>query len=303
MLPLQLSSDERTLRTQSLFIKKLNLLLVQVLKHEWPAQVSELVVLCTLRTRVSASPTIVAWSCVHGSSSAIPLRLQQLQWPSFIPDIVSASKTSEVLCENNIAILKLLSEEVFDFSKESMTAARAEALKSNMTDQFAMIFQLLEFILQASTKPALITETLQTLQRFVTWIPDKFIFETALLPLLCSKFLPVPAFRVDTLLVLTEVASLAKPQYNQVFEQLYVAVMEQLVRVVPPHVNIKEAFSKGSASDQTFIRHLALFLTAYFRSHIELMEGEHYRWVLLGRDVGCWTQEAYNCSGNWLLIA
>ena len=43
------------------------------------------------------------------------------KWPSFIPDIVGASKTSEGLCENSMAILRLLSEEVFDFSKDSMT--------------------------------------------------------------------------------------------------------------------------------------------------------------------------------------
>jgi len=43
------------------------------------------------------------------------------KWPSFIPDIVGASKTNETLCENSMAILRLLSEEVFDFSKESLT--------------------------------------------------------------------------------------------------------------------------------------------------------------------------------------
>ena len=35
-----------------------------------------------------------------------------------------ASKTSETLCENSMAILRLLSEEVFDFSKDSLTQAR-----------------------------------------------------------------------------------------------------------------------------------------------------------------------------------
>ena len=38
-------------------------------------------------------------------------------WPNFIPEIVGSSKRSEILCENNMVILQLLSEEVFDFSK------------------------------------------------------------------------------------------------------------------------------------------------------------------------------------------
>jgi len=43
------------------------------------------------------------------------------KWPSFVPDLVGASKTSETLCENSMVILKLLSEEVFDFSRGELT--------------------------------------------------------------------------------------------------------------------------------------------------------------------------------------
>ncbi|KAJ1632955.1 armadillo-type protein [Pavlovales sp. CCMP2436] len=75
-LVIRLSSDEALLRGNKLFISKLNLILVQVIKQEWP----------------------------HN-------------WPSFISDVVNASKANETLCENNMAILKILSEEVFDFSK------------------------------------------------------------------------------------------------------------------------------------------------------------------------------------------
>lgn len=49
------------------------------------------------------------------------------KWPSFIPDLVGASKTSETLCENSMIILKLLSEEVFDFSRGEMTQVRTHA--------------------------------------------------------------------------------------------------------------------------------------------------------------------------------
>ena len=43
------------------------------------------------------------------------------KWQSFVPDIVGASKTKETLCENSMVILKLLSEEVFDFSRGELT--------------------------------------------------------------------------------------------------------------------------------------------------------------------------------------
>ena len=36
-----------------------------------------------------------------------------------------------------------------------------------------------------------------------------------------------------------QVGSLAKPEYNAVFEQLYLGVMAQLVSFIPPDINIK----------------------------------------------------------------
>lgn len=53
------------------------------------------------------------------------------KWQSFIPDIVAASKTNETLCENSMTILKLLSEEVFDFSRGELTQVRREAGGAN----------------------------------------------------------------------------------------------------------------------------------------------------------------------------
>lgn len=50
-------------------------------------------------------------------------------WPTFISDIVGASRTSESLCQNNMVILKLLSEEVFDFSSGQITQVKAKHLK------------------------------------------------------------------------------------------------------------------------------------------------------------------------------
>jgi exportin-1 len=151
---LSFSSTDESLKQNNAFLLRLNLVLVHILKQDWPQN-----------------------------------------WPTFISDLVASSKTSEALCENNMKILKLLSEEVFDFSKDTMTAAKMKTLKESLNDEFSQIFQLCEFILEASQKPSLIQATLQTLQRFLTWIPLGYIFETPLMPALVTKFLPVVSFR------------------------------------------------------------------------------------------------------------
>jgi len=73
---IKLSSDEASLRANKILLRKLNFVLVQIIKQEWPKF-----------------------------------------WTSFIPEIVAASRTNESLCENNMEILSLLSEEVFEFGK------------------------------------------------------------------------------------------------------------------------------------------------------------------------------------------
>lgn len=108
-------------------------------------------------------------------------------WESFIGDIVGASKTNESLCQNNMAILKLLSEEVFDFSSGQMTQTKAKHLKDTMCSEFSQIFQLCQFVLDNSQNVPLVAVTLETLLRFLNWIPLGYIFETKLITTLIFK--------------------------------------------------------------------------------------------------------------------
>lgn len=108
-------------------------------------------------------------------------------WESFISDIVGASKTNESLCQNNMAILKLLSEEVFDFSSGQLTQTKAKHLKDTMCSEFSQIFQLCQFVMDNSQNVPLVAVTLETLLRFLNWIPLGYIFETKLITTLIFK--------------------------------------------------------------------------------------------------------------------
>lgn len=228
-----MSSSEEVLRKEKVFLQKLNLTLVQILKQEWP----------------------------HN-------------WPSFIPDLVGSSKTSEVLCENNMQILKLLSEEVFDFSRDQMVTEKVKKMKESLNGEFASIYQLCEFILQHSQRPSLLKVTLQTLQRFLTWIPLGFIFQTNLVNELINKFFPEPMFRNDTLDCLTEIGNLSglDPQYDRLFRELFHAFLLKLNDVFSTEVNLAPVFENGSEEDCVFIQRLALFLSGFFKAHLKVME-------------------------------
>lgn len=77
-----------------------------------------------------------------------------------------------------MSILKLLSEEIFDYSAEQMTTAKTRNLKNQMCGEFSEIFYLCNEVLEKAQKPSLIKATLETLLRFLNWIPLGYIFET-----------------------------------------------------------------------------------------------------------------------------
>ncbi|KAI7726756.1 hypothetical protein M8C21_006128 [Ambrosia artemisiifolia] len=209
----KLSSNEVSFRQERLYVNKLNIILVQILKHEWPAR-----------------------------------------WRSFIPDLVTAAKTSETLCENCMTILKLLSEEVFDFSRGEMTQQKIKDLKQSLNSEFQLIHELCLYVLSASQRTELIRATLATLHAFLSWIPLGYIFESPLLETLL-KFFPVPSYRNLTLQCLTEVAALKFGDfYDLQYVKMYTIFMVQLQSVLPISTNIPDAYGNGSSEEQFHIR-------------------------------------------------
>ena len=100
-------------------------------------------------------------------------------WPNFVEGLVNHSQTSEVQCENNMAILKLLSEEVYEFSKESMTSTKTNVMKGQMEKEIADIFKLAMLIFNnaQNLNVGTLRAGLEGVQRFLRWVPINFIFD------------------------------------------------------------------------------------------------------------------------------
>ncbi|KAI9179359.1 Karyopherin transporter [Blastocladiella emersonii ATCC 22665] len=235
---ISVSSNDALSRDNRQFLAKLNLVLVQILKQDWP----------------------------HN-------------WPDFIPELVRASRTNVPLCENNMAILKLLSEEIFDFSAEEMTQTKARTLKQQMCGEFSEVFSLCLEVLQASNSPSLVKATLATLLRFLNWIPLGYIFQTELIPLLTSRFLEPAMFRNLTLKCLTEIAALdvpagsdAAPDLAEPYTVLFRNTMDAIARAVPATANFAAAYENGSDQDQEFVQNLAQFLVTFLAKHAAVAE-------------------------------
>ncbi|PVU89531.1 hypothetical protein BB559_003322 [Furculomyces boomerangus] len=226
------SSSEQSLKQNKLYLSKLNLILVQILKQEWPTN-----------------------------------------WPTFIQEIVSSSKTNISLCENNMAILKLLSEEVFDFSSEQMTQAKAIELKKQMTGEFSDIFQLCSEVLETAMQPSLVKATLETLLRFLSWIPLGYIFETKLIENMCTRFLEPRETRNQIFKCLTEISSLTVEQkYQEKMVMIFTISMNALIRTLGTKKNFEEDWDSLDEDEQELIQNVVQFLSTYLGNQLSLVE-------------------------------
>ncbi|KAH6663638.1 exportin-1 [Verticillium dahliae] len=227
---LQVSGSEETMKAQKTLLNKLNLVLISILKQDWP----------------------------HN-------------WPTFINEIISACHSSLSVCENNMVILRLLSEEVFDYSAEQMTSTKTRNLKTTMCAEFSQIFTLCQEVLNSATQTSLVKATLETLLRFCNWIPLGYIFETNLIDTLRTRFLPEPEFRNVTLQCLTEIGGLqtggpGQPNsYDEQLVKMFTEVLSTISNIVPITIDLK-------TTDQEFVQNMALFLSNFFGMHLSLIE-------------------------------
>lgn len=207
-------------------------------------------------------------------------------WTSFIPEICTLSRTDQNLCESLVNILKQLSEEIFDFSKMSITSEKARNLKATMTKEFGAVFDLCGFIIdtfiadQKSIKSSLIKVTLKTLGAFMSWIPLGYIFETSMIIKLIDTFLSQNIYRVETIKCLTEIAGLRvaggfKREYEEAGLIMFIKSMEKMEQIIGT-TSLSEEYPrvpmKQKSGFESFCQQFALLLNTFMTHHIDLVE-------------------------------
>lgn len=172
-----------------------------------------------------------------------------------------------------MAIFRLLSEEVFDYSADQMTSTKTRNLKQVMCDEFSAIFQLCSEVLNTANQTGLIRATLETLLKFLNWIPLGYVFETPIIDTLRTRFLDTPEFRNITLKCLTEIGGLqitGQYSYDEKLTQMFAEVLTTVSKTIPLSVNLKDTIKRSGSREQEFVQNLALFLSNFFSAHLNV---------------------------------
>eukprot|EP01060_Flectonema_neradi_P008590 TRINITY_DN16125_c0_g1_i1.p1 TRINITY_DN16125_c0_g1~~TRINITY_DN16125_c0_g1_i1.p1 ORF type:complete len:828 (+),score=123.29 TRINITY_DN16125_c0_g1_i1:42-2486(+) len=202
------------------------------------------------------------------------------RWPTFIQEIVDSARFSDALMQNNLAIIRQLSEEIFDFSQGRMTRRQIMVRKEALNSEFPSVFSLINFVLSSKDDPSLINEALKCLLATLSWIPLGFMFETNLVAMLVQRFIPVGITRNTACRCLTEIACLKEnltPSNKELYHQLLHGMLQQLQQIMPicqaaSHSQTVSSFyslpSDSGGNNEEFIQILTQFLTALFKNHL-----------------------------------
>ena len=94
-------------------------------------------------------------------------------WPNFISELCNSSKSNPNLCENNMKLLILLSEEINVFWKSSLTAKKAYELREKMSKEFIEVFNLCQLIINNSNSVSknLLIQSIKLFGEYMNWFP------------------------------------------------------------------------------------------------------------------------------------
>jgi exportin-1 len=175
-------------------------------------------------------------------------------WPSAVKDLAEACGQSQALCENNLEILIMLSEEIFEDTKQTMVSAQLNRLKLKYCDNVKIIYDLCEKIgkmyIQDPSKisPSLIKVCVKALYSFLSWAPASYIFMTDLLDGILIGLLPDPKLTVQVLQCCTDCFNISLNDFSvtdmntskaKIFNALQLLVA-RLVQIFPNNRRFRE---------------------------------------------------------------
>lgn len=212
-------------------------------------------------------------------------------WSNAISDIVQSSYQSQDICENNLLILKELSEDIFDFSKNSIVANQVNQLKDNFGREFASVYNVCNFVAKSylenpsTIKSSLISACLQTLHSFLSWIPISYVLLTNLIESVLIPFLGTKKYLLVTLKCFEEVFGVELPSEpsevaSHCREQMFIA-FNMLISKLSVHYSSskdlelerkvikKTKVLKDLTFFEMFCQNLSLCFLAFYKIHFD----------------------------------
>lgn len=216
----------------------------------------------------------------------ILVQLLKKEWPeTFIQDLISSSYVSTSVCKNNLYILRLMAEEIFDdIAEESLTQAKRFKLRQSLTQEFQQILTLCDQVLSQGDPnnpkaSPLYNMALLTLNKYLDWIPMDIVFGSDLINTLIDKYLINSITRSNALKCLTTIVNFQDTHRISNFNNLIITYFQSILNIVNNNIlptkstlDLNEIYNNSSTDDQLFLQDWELFLCTFLTRNRKVLE-------------------------------
>lgn len=209
---------------------------------------------------------------------SIAKREYPVRWPNFIQDISTSAGPDQPMVENNLSLLRLVGEEVFQFGDQSLTSRWVERKKAALADDFNYIMQLCGTVLTQSQDSKLLKIALETLTVYVPWMAPSAVLQEEVIARVAQFVVGDEFVRTDAVRCFTEMCSkeVEKGAHGDAQAQLVVAAYRRALQSITAALptshssiieRIAQLYDQGNSVDEAFVRNLNLLITGFLRNH------------------------------------
>lgn len=208
---------------------------------------------------------------------SIAKREWPVRWPTFIQDICSSAGPQDPMVENNLNLLRLVGEEVFEFGEKTLTSRWIERKKKALAEDFRFIMELCVIVIVNAQDTNLLKAALSTLEVYVPWMTPEVIYNEQVLERISQLVVGDGNVRVEAVRCLTEISATRMSsgaegdrQVN-LFLRAFRCAFENILKVLPTtHSSVMERtvalYEQGSSVDREYVTNLNLLLISFLKN-------------------------------------
>lgn len=212
---------------------------------------------------------------LNASLVAIAKREWPLRWPSFVQDVASSASVNEPMIENNIQLLTLLGEDIFEFGEKGMTSRWAARKKAALQADFEIVYSLLVSTLTQTNDTQLLNTGLKCFTKYIPWIPYERVLDPAFLEFLADTCVGQEVLRAQALRCLTEIASLPilsgslGDQQKRFMVKTFRTATQSIMNSLPTHHSgLDLRIARLAELDESAADVVCQWLTTYLRTYL-----------------------------------
>ena len=159
-------------------------------------------------------------------------------WPNFISELCNSSKSNPNLCENNMKLLILLSEEINIFWRSSLTTKKAYELREKMSKEFIEVFNLCQLIINNSNSvnKNLLIQSIKLFAEYMNWFPIQLSLNPDIMRQTLVNFKNLSSCRTETMRCLgnlfgIQMKNISKDEENK-YRNLLIQMYQTFIQIM-----------------------------------------------------------------------